>query len=392
MVPKSSLVLVWIALSACSEPGQEAAARQWLLDNGYETTLLTSSEPGVFDFAAIREEKRCRGTLRISTGTFGSTSHMRTCSEDPSEQDLQVECATGRAQSCNGLGLRTMETDPAAGLALFIRACEGGVAAACTNAGVLSARAQPRNGPQAVAYARQGCTSGDTLGCDNLGIYLLRGFQGDVSESDKTEGRRLLEEGCTRGNHASCGILGWELSVGPNFIHDDIRARSLLTRACESGDWGPCGTLGLLFREGRGGERDLEQALRYVSQACTQASIAESCRVQGEILGERNRDQFDPEALLAFQRGCASTERTPHVGAACNGAGIYLYQLGSPPDAQPVVALLGRACESGNRDGCHNLGVLHGSTRFGPANMQLARQFMTRACQMGREDSCRFAR
>lgn len=198
MVPKSSLVLVWIALSACSEPGQEAAARQWLLDNGYETTLLTSSEPGVFDFAAIREEKRCRGTLRISTGTFGSTSHMRTCSEDPSEQDLQVECATGRAQSCNGLGLRTMETDPAAGLALFIRACEGGVAAACTNAGVLSARAQPRSGPQAVAYARQGCTSGDTLGCDNLGIYLLRVSANPTRRKVDVSSRKDAHEATTR--------------------------------------------------------------------------------------------------------------------------------------------------------------------------------------------------
>lgn len=384
-------LLALLTFSACSEPGQEAEAREWLLTNGYEVTSITSTEAGAFQFTAIQQEKRCSGTLNISTGSFGSTSHMRTCTDNPTEQDLQTECATGRVQSCHELGLHKMESDPAMGLELFVRACEGGVAAACTNAGVMSARAQPRNGPQAVAYARRGCAGADAQGCDNLGIYLVRGFHGDISEPDKVEGRRLLEEGCARDNNSACGILGWELAFGQNFPHDDVRARTLLTQACENDGWGACGDLGLLYRDGRGGDRDLEQALTYVTQACTQASIAMSCRVQGGLISERQGREFSAEALAAFQRGCASTDRTTHVGAACDAAGSYLFQVGNSPNPQPIAALLGRACELGNRDGCHHLGMLHASTRFGPANMPLAQQFMQRACQMGREDSCRLA-
>lgn len=384
-------LLTFAFISACSDPGSEGDARVWLLSNGYEPTLITASEPGVFQFMAIQDEKRCRGTLNISTGPLGSTSHMRTCSDGASEQDLQVECESGRLESCHALGLRSIETDPATSFVHFGRACEGGYAPSCTNAGVINARGDNPDS-QAIAYARRGCEGGDVQGCDNLGIYLVRRPPAEVNDSDKAEGRRLLEEGCARGNTSSCGILGWQLSYGPHFPHDDVRARVLLTQACDAEGWGPCGDLGLLFRDGRGGERDVEQALRYVTQACTQASIALSCRVQGELLAQRQIDVFNAEALAAFQRGCGSVERSPHVGAACNAAGTYLFQVGSPPSAQPVAELLGRSCELENRDGCHNLGVLHASDRFGPANMPLARQFMQRACQLGREDSCRLAR
>ncbi|MFK8002098.1 MAG: tetratricopeptide repeat protein [Polyangiales bacterium] len=384
-------LLVLIFLSACSEPGQEADARLWLLSNGYEVTMITSSEAGVFEFMAIEGEKRCRGTLNISTGPLGSTSHMRTCSNGATELDLEVECEGGRTQSCHGLGLRRMESDPAASLTFFVRACEGGFVPSCTNAGVLSAQSQAPI-TQAMSYARRGCAGGDPLGCDNLGIYLLRRPPADVNEADKTEGRRLLEEGCTRGSATSCGILGWHLSFGPLLPHDEVRARALLTQACEAEAWGPCGDLGLLFRDGRGGPRDVEEALRYSTMACTGAGLAVSCGVQGGFLSERQPGAFSAEALAAFQRGCASTERTPHVGAVCNMAGRYLFQMGNPPNAEPVAALLGRACELENSDGCHNLGMLHASSRFGPANMSLAREFMQRACQLGRQESCRLAR
>ncbi|HZN92396.1 MAG TPA: hypothetical protein VFB81_06805, partial [Myxococcales bacterium] len=78
--------------------------------------------------------------------------------------------------------------------------CRKGMAAACTNAGVIyhEGMSVPRDAVKGVELFRRACSGGDPRGCSNLGITYVKET---ITEQEAVPAVRLLERGCT-GNDA----------------------------------------------------------------------------------------------------------------------------------------------------------------------------------------------
>src|SRR5687767_12261588 len=73
--------------------------------------------------------------------------------------------------------------------------CRKGLAAACTNAGVIyhEGMSVPRDSVKGVELFRRACSGGDPRGCSNLGITHVKE---SLTEQEAVTAVRLLERGC----------------------------------------------------------------------------------------------------------------------------------------------------------------------------------------------------
>ncbi|MFT5353572.1 MAG: TPR repeat protein [Polyangiales bacterium] len=243
----------------------EAGAREWLEGGGDEILALEQAAER-FSYTVIHEGQRCSGSLVINTSFSGTnTSNVETCGASATDDEYRRECASGRAPSCQDLGIRLSESNPSEALVYFRQGCEGGVGGACSNAGV----ALQRTGSveEALSMSERGCTMGDSMGCANAGTFLLQGSS-NVSEEVVTRATGYLDGACAAGVFLACGNLAWKLSFGSALPRDEVRGRALFASACDEGIFTSCADLAVLFRDGGGGPVDGAQALRYASRAC----------------------------------------------------------------------------------------------------------------------------
>jgi serine/threonine-protein kinase len=126
--------------------------------------------------------------------------------------------------------------------ALYLKACNGNAAAACTELGVLYNRGLgvPRDVTQAALYYERGCAQGDMAGCNNLGtVYQF----GSLGFRDPAKAAGLYERACSNGQMDGCANLGRVLIEAPGAVAEQReRGRALLVKACAAGIARACGT------------------------------------------------------------------------------------------------------------------------------------------------------
>jgi hypothetical protein len=122
-------------------------------------------------------------------------------------EEQRSACEAGDHRSCERLAIRREkrgrfeDAQP-----LFERACGGGIARACYNAGAMlrDGRGVERSTERAAALFRTGCDGDDALSCQLLGQLLKRG---DGLPRDLVEARRLFDRACTAGLASACSEL-----------------------------------------------------------------------------------------------------------------------------------------------------------------------------------------
>lgn len=368
--------------------GSEDDARAWLEERGGEILSLAPDQDGSgYEYTIWRDGARCTGTLHISRGlTETSTSHVETCGGRATDDQFRRECALGSASSCQELGLRIADTNPAEALAYFRRGCERNLAPACTNAAVTLQHMG--HDDEAITMSQRACDMGDPIGCGNLGLFLLHMEGRVISPELAQQAKTYLELACAGGHHISCGKLAWEVSFGRVLEHDEVRARSLFDGACEAHVFSSCADLAILVRGGRGGPPDDARALMLATRACEGGHFPLSCRMQGE-LEEARGPGFNLAAVDAFKTACALEEVSRDVAGACVQAGLHLYGRADPKPLQEIAALWTRACDRDDADGCRNMGVIHRDGELGPPEADTTISFFQRACNLGYEPACR---
>ncbi|MDP9151709.1 MAG: sel1 repeat family protein [Myxococcota bacterium] len=265
-------------------------------------------------------------------------------------QRLNEACSLGDAHACAYAGRmridgRGQPRDPNGGIALVLRACEGGVLISCVfgtrwlneplharevpDAGALRARFEVHQaclngeaeacyrmgllsyfgrgafardrGRAASAYAR-GCDLGDSRACNNLGDALA---YGEGTERDVSRAAALFDKACLLGEALGCANLGYMAEHGRGVAKDRGRARSLYREACASGDVYGCLHETMLAAEDAGAPRDPELALRHWRIACERRD-ARACAFVG-VMYEDGLDgvaRDDALSLRAMSRGC----------------------------------------------------------------------------------------
>ncbi len=213
--------------------------------------------------------------------TLGSLS-APAAAQDASVDELARACERGRADSCRALAERfTPGTEGANDIRERLSAtCETAAYVGHSQGGAAFRRAVRRARPCYLALRgllRRACDAGDLDACRSLASLLEHGIG---APPDPRAARRILEPICRS------DAEGWEVASA-------------------------CGSLGWLFESGRGGGRDLAQALALYERRC--ALDAQACLRLGALQQEGALGDVDLVAARAsYQRSC-----TAGIPAAC---------------------------------------------------------------------------
>lgn len=255
--------------------------------------------------------------------------------------DLSSRCSKGDWTSCVAFAESLEESDPAAAVKAFRRACDRGHAPACDGLGrlVASGNGIDPDDARAVKLFRKACEGKFAGGCLHLGEMYFDGFGVDQNPKAMVAAYEKAcdlgaAEGCTR---AAAIFSGGGLGLG----RDPVKAAKLAAKACANGD-------------------------------------ADQCNVD------------DANALL--QKQCDDGK-----GSACDRLGFrFAGHEGVTRNVEKMLKVYTRACELGQGESCfalaesHDRTVLRGSDADGLiVNDQVAAQrYYSRACELGDRRGC----
>lgn len=235
---------------------------------GYVRCTFPAKEEAKSKLALAKEllaldKKACDagvGLACFDLGTFQSNVYegLPFSDEKVARKYFDRSCALGHPDGCNTAGLLHMSTDPAKGLALYQRGCDGG----------------------------------DGFVCNQLAMRLITGM--DNTTKDLARGERLTRRACDL-NIENCGFSG-ELLGKANKPNDAVE---LARRGCEDkdprtgldeGDQGranqyrgeACLTLGKFYRDGTGVKKDVKRAKALMTKGC-EVGYAPSCTWAKEL-------------------------------------------------------------------------------------------------------------
>lgn len=159
------------------------------------------------------------------------------CRHDASS--CALECNLGSGSSCLGLAFAAQRDDEAKAEALFRRACELGVANACTNhaAGIWAGDQAKAGLNCATRLFEMACAAREHFACGMVGRVMLESTDPPLY----AEGRRHLRTACDEVGGFSCRVLAMHLESGNLGEYRESRITELLERACQGGDGDACG-------------------------------------------------------------------------------------------------------------------------------------------------------
>lgn len=270
------------------------------------------------------------------------------------ERLYRTRCDGGDARACFGMGrLQFKQDKPTEALKLFVRACEGKVADACSSAG----------------YA----------------YYTAHGVRWDVTEAAK-----LFLQACELGSSVGCANSGDVYRFGAGAAQDHAKAFAHYDKACRPFDPTGCAGVGHYLATGEGGiEIDRARAEQALRAACTQVDVSpEACRELADLLEQQRKGTPAEIARLrttSFTRAQELAKDNPY----------YMYILGTFYAAgmatvkDPAAALtwMSKSCDGFDPLGCIAGGQALQATGK-PEDAERARVYFERACAAGVNDGC----
>jgi TPR repeat protein len=271
---------------------------------------------------------------------------------------LTEACSLGEAPACGYAGRmwldgRGVASDPDRGLAMVLRACEGGVVLACT-AGLrwLAEARREQAVKEGPALHRRldderSCLMGGADRCMELGLALYAGaapYPRDLARSAVE-----YQRGCDLGSGLACSNLGDACEYGSGVPRDLSRAAALYERACRLGKALGCSNLGHLLKHGEGVARDVGRARALFRDACTGGDLYGCLHAALLVAEEGGAPRDPPRSVEHWQRACDARD-----ARACAFVGL-LFEDGPDGYARDEARsqqAMSRACDLGNRDGC----------------------------------------
>lgn len=128
--------------------------------------------------------------------------------------------------------------------------------------------------------------------------------------------------------------------------------------------------------DGRGVERDVDAARKYLAKACEMES-PEACfalgRAYDSIVGEAK------ESIPYYERACELG-----VIEGCNNAAVYLSKYGNPSEGElaRAISVYKKLCDNDIPLGCHNLGLSYYNGTGVAKNEERGRSLIQKACDL----------
>ena len=185
------------------------------------------------------------------------------------------------------------------------------------------------------------CQHNTARGCFDLGV-LLSGGKG--LPRDPLGAGRSLKHACDLGLESACVSL-------VDMVKTD--GDSVLLQPCSRGDGASCFMLGSLYYGGQGVSRNLEYAATLFQQSCT-AGFTRGCGQLGEsyLFGEGVPKDIT-RARQILEKACDAG-----YAPGCFNVGLMHRQGIATPKNEPLAqARFRQGCDLGNRDACEALGA-----------------------------------
>jgi TPR repeat protein len=272
---------------------------------------------------------------------------------------LAEACSLDDPRACGFAGRlwldgRGVARDARRGLEMLARACDGGVAAACTVASHWigeGSHATDVEGAQDLVGrldAQHTCLSGQAEACFQIGIAFYYGH--DAYPRDRVRSSKAFARGCNLGDSRACNNLGDALAYGEGIGHDAESASGAFLKACRLGEALGCANLGYMAEHGEGVPRDRARARALYREACA-ASDVYGCLHVDLLAREDAGAPRDPERALAHWRHACEEA---HDARACAFVGV-IYEDGPegvPRDEAKSQQAMVRACDLGESRAC----------------------------------------
>ncbi len=147
-------------------------------------------------------------------------------------------CSTPATCTNQGLdhqyGRKGGSANPGAAVPYYLKACQLGEGAGCTNLGFLyeSGTGVARDLARAATLYKRGCDARNALGCNNLGVLY---DAGRGVAKDEALAAQLFRNGCDLGYHRACNNLALDYELGTGVRKDRATAADFYRRACDGG-------------------------------------------------------------------------------------------------------------------------------------------------------------
>lgn len=153
-----------------------------------------------------------------------------------------MQCRLGLGESCVALAYSAEKdsTSQNEAQALYLRACDLGLANACTNyaASIWVGTTSAEQNTCARRTFESACLANEQFACGMVGRVMVE----STEPPPTAEARRYLETSCDRIGGFSCRVLAKYLEAGKLGDYQPGLIASLLGRACVGGDPDACGT------------------------------------------------------------------------------------------------------------------------------------------------------
>jgi TPR repeat protein len=273
-------------------------------------------------------------------------------------QMLTDACSLEDARACSFAGRLSLDgrgtpRDVQRGLAMLLRACDGGVAMACDVGarwlGEASHAAEVPDAQELTARleAESACLEGHPEACFQSGVLFYYGRE--AFPRDRASSSRAFSRGCDLGDSRACNNLGDALAYGDGVGRDVEGAASSFLKACRLGEALGCANLGYMAEHGEGVPRDVPRARGLYRQACTAGDVY-GCLHLDLLAAEDAGAPRDPDRALEHWRRACEQRRA----RACAFVGV-MYEDGPDGvsrDEEKSMQAMARACDLGDTRAC----------------------------------------
>lgn len=202
---------------------------------------------------------------------------------------------------------------------------------------------------------------------------------GNVPDRDPTDAFALYEQAARQNDPTAQYYAGLYLLEGIGTVPDGGAAMMWLSKAGEAGIVAACRTLGIVYRRGRGVERNLATAETWLRRGALKGD-SECMALLADMHMAREAAVANPGEAIIWYTAAAELG---HSGA--QAALGLAHQVGKhvPHDPLRAVYFFEKAAAGGLAEGAFHLGLCHLEGRGIPTDYQKAAHFLMMAAELG---------
>ena len=326
---------------ACIALGNQLAASQRETDRRKAYDVFTASCGRNTDDGCLRQAD-------LLADGWGITKDVA-----KAEGIYRGRCDGGRAAACFGMArLYERQEHPDEALRMYLRACDGDWADACSSVGF--------------AY------------------YTAHGVRWDVAAAAK-----YFTKACDLGSSVGCTNSGDVYRYGAGAPLDHKKAFAFYEKSCKPNDPTGCAGVGHYYATGEGGTKaDAKRAQQSLRAACGNDAyvMPEACKDLATLLDQQHTGTLAEIARLrttAFARAQELAKDNPYYQYVLGT--YYAEGMATVRDAAKSLELLSKACDGFDPLGCIAAGKALRATKQ-PLDAERARVYFERACAAGVDD------